>query len=147
MISEGGYRPLILCDVQFFQARYNPSFNYQEITLMTEIIVTGASGRMGQSLIRTIAQDQQAKISAALVRPESEFIDKPVTDTSTLKYAPSARLQELNEGVLIDFTLPEHCLKNADVWSSKGLPMVIGTTGFDRSQLERLEAYQSHRTR
>ena len=140
MISEGVNRPLILCDVQFFQARYNLTFQYQENTLMTEIVVTGASGRMGQSLIRTIAQDQQARLSAALVRPDSPLIDKPVNDASDLNYASSESLQELNHGVLIDFTLPEHCLNNAETWSTKGLPMIIGTTGFERSQQERLEA-------
>ena len=43
------------------------------------IVVTGASGRMGQMLIRTVAESPAARLVGALERPGHEWLGQDVS--------------------------------------------------------------------
>jgi 4-hydroxy-tetrahydrodipicolinate reductase len=49
-------------------------------------------------------------------------------------------LDESRAEVLVDFTHHDAALKNAEIAAEKGVHMVIGTTGFEKGELERTEA-------
>ncbi|AKI02618.1 dihydrodipicolinate reductase [Hoeflea sp. IMCC20628] len=113
------------------------------------LIVVGAAGRMGQSLIRTIAEIDGVHLVGAVERPGSEALGRDagelaglgpngvlITDDALPVFAQA-------EGVL-DFTAPAATLEFADLAAQARIVHVIGTTGMDESHEPRLEAVSRH---
>lgn len=113
---------------------------------MTRIAITGASGRMGKSLIEAVHLDQKATLSAALVRPGSSLVGADAGELASIGHQSITLIGSLDQvidqfDVLIDFTSPESTLANMQACLNAGKAMVIGTTGFNDEQLEQLENY------
>jgi len=89
---------------------------------MIAVAVAGAAGRMGETVCRavTAAQDME------LVGRADPRLSTAVADV----------LEEAD--VLVDFTTPTTALANARLAVAAGVHVVIGTTGFDLSELEGL---------
>jgi len=85
---------------------------------VTRIAVVGASGRMGQTIIEVINQNDKVNLGAALDKGDDL----------------NAILDQFD--VLIDFTRPEATLDYLNTCVTAGKSMVIGTTGFDNKGLE-----------
>lgn len=98
------------------------------------IIITGASGRMGQMLVRAVAEAEGASLVGATERQGSTAIGQDVGVEITDDLAQCAPAD-----VLIDFTAPEACLNHARVVAAHDMAMVIGTTGFDAKQQAALD--------
>lgn len=102
--------------------------------------VTGAAGRMGRLLIEAIADSGGALVlGAALERSGSTLLG---ADTGELigreangvcLEANLANAIDLID-VLIDFSVPQATLANAEICASKGVAMVIGTTGLTEAE-------------
>ena len=111
---------------------------------MIKAIVAGAAGRMGKRIIHMIQQNPEITLAAAF-----EMLDHPnigediglVAGTGELGVRIAGSLEEvMDQGdVLIDFTAPQATLENLRTASSKGLAMVIGTTGITGEILEEAE--------
>ncbi len=102
---------------------------------MIRVGVTGASGRMGMSLIKAIAQSPAVTLTAAVDRAGSPVIGKDTgeligTESSGIKIADNlaAAIDQLD--ILIDFTRPEASLEYVEICRQARKKMVIGTTGF-----------------
>ena len=100
------------------------------------IIITGASGRMGQMLIRAVAQAEGVQLVGATERQGSSAMGEDAADGVVIVDDVT---QSAQADVLIDFTAPEACLNHARVVAERGMSMVIGTTGFDASQQAELD--------
>jgi 4-hydroxy-tetrahydrodipicolinate reductase len=107
-----------------------------------QIAIAGSSGRMGRALLDAVAQSPDFRLKAALERADSPFIGR---DAGELIGAPngvtiSADITSALEGchVLVDFTRPAGTLEHLSVCAPKGVRMVIGTTGFDEAQKQRI---------
>jgi len=113
------------------------------------LIVVGAAGRMGQALIRTIAEIDGVHLAGAIERPGSDALGKDagelaglgsngviVTDDALPVFAQA-------EGVL-DFTAPAATLEFADLAAQARIVHIIGTTGMDESHEARLHAASRH---
>ncbi|VVT29379.1 4-hydroxy-tetrahydrodipicolinate reductase [Hoeflea sp. EC-HK425] len=113
------------------------------------LIVVGAAGRMGQALIRTIADIDGVHLAGAIERPGSDVLGKDagelaglgpngvsITDDALPVFARA-------EGVL-DFTAPQATLEFADLAAQARIVHVIGTTGMDESHEARLHAASRH---
>jgi 4-hydroxy-tetrahydrodipicolinate reductase len=87
---------------------------------MIKIAVSGASGRMGQTIIEAISLSQMVKLGLPLDKGDN-------LGDSTGKF-----------DVLIDFTRPDATLEYLDVCRRNGKSMVIGTTGFSNQQLDKI---------
>ncbi len=108
------------------------------------LAIAGASGRMGQALVAaTLAADDLTLAAAldvagapALGRDAGERIgqDSGVLVTDDV----DAALR--NADVLIDFTRPDGTLRHLDACVRHRVGAVIGTTGFDAGQRERIAA-------
>lgn len=106
---------------------------------MTRIAVSGASGRMGLTLMQAISLMPNAALTAAIDRPDSPILGK---DTGELigVVASGAKVGDhlsavINDfDVLIDFTRPEATLAYLEICRQNGKLMVIGTTGFSDAQ-------------
>ncbi|MBG0777525.1 MAG: 4-hydroxy-tetrahydrodipicolinate reductase [Desulfovibrionaceae bacterium] len=100
------------------------------------IIVTGAKGRMGQTIIRLAQADPDVALAAVVERPghegglESLGCEVSTDIASLLPKHPGA--------VVIDFTAPAVSVANAQACAANGNPIVIGTTGLDEGQLAAL---------
>lgn len=113
------------------------------------LIVVGAAGRMGQTLIRTIAAMEGVHLAGAIERPGSAALGRDagelagigpnrilITDDALPAFAEA-------EGVL-DFTAPEATLEFADLAAQARIVHVIGTTGIDERHEARLQAASRH---
>lgn len=113
------------------------------------LIVVGAAGRMGQSLIRAITEIDGAHLAGAIERPGSAALGKDagelaglgpngvlITDDALPVFAKA-------EGVL-DFTAPAATLEFAELAAQARIVHVIGTTGMGESDETRLHAASRH---
>lgn len=111
---------------------------------MTRIAVTGASGRMGRSLMEVVLKDKETLLTAALVKPGSSLCGADAGELVSMGQvgvilSDDLRAQLNSFDVLIDFTSPQSTLENLEICASAGKSMVIGTTGFSEKQLQVLD--------
>ena len=109
------------------RGRYHGSMN----TAPTRLLIHGASGRMGQALLRLAAeQPAQYSVAAAVTRrsPAQRVVDgAPHFAAAELSGVPAF-------DVAIDFSLPEGFDPILALCVERGLPLVSGTTGIDEIQ-------------
>lgn len=106
---------------------------------MIRIAVIGVSGRMGLCLVKATLLAGQARLAAAISRPESGSIG---VDAGTLAglgvigIPVTADLSAVVEqfDVLIDFTRPEASMMAIEICRQAGKKLVIGTTGYTHEQ-------------
>jgi 4-hydroxy-tetrahydrodipicolinate reductase len=113
------------------------------------IVVTGASGRMGQMLVRLIAASDRARLVACVVRPGHPWIGRDIgaamggADLGVLVTDDALEAFAKAQAVL-DFTAPEASLGFAALAAQARAVHVIGTTGFTPEQIARLEPASRH---
>jgi 4-hydroxy-tetrahydrodipicolinate reductase len=113
------------------------------------IVVTGASGRMGQMLIRTILASDKARLVGCLERPGTAWIGRDageamggaaigvvVTDDPLEAFA---RAQ-----AVIDFTTPAATVQFAALAAQARAVHVIGTTGLEPEHLRAISLAAHH---
>lgn len=108
-------------------------------TTPTRLLIHGASGRMGQALLRIAAEDSSLQVVAAVVRkpPIQRVIDGiPHFAASELSAAPAF-------DVAIDFSLPEGFDPVLALCVERGVGLVSGTTGISAAQQAALAAAAS----
>jgi 4-hydroxy-tetrahydrodipicolinate reductase len=102
---------------------------------------------MGKRLIQLLAEDPTLKLGSALERaghPELGADAGVTAGTRSLGVVVSSSPQiEPVLDAMIDFSLPDATLQIAQWCQQKGIPMVVGTTGFEFAQRQRLEAAAS----
>jgi 4-hydroxy-tetrahydrodipicolinate reductase len=114
-----------------------------------KLVVVGAAGRMGQTLIRTINAMPGAQLFAAVERPGSAFIGRDAGEIAGLgpigvaiSDKPLEAFVEA-EGVL-DFTSPAASVEFAGLAAQARIVHVIGTTGCSSSDDEKIKAAARH---
>ena len=113
---------------------------------MIRIAITGAAGRMGRMLIETVNETDGVCLAAALERPGSSLLGSDAGELAGLgrlgvKLVDSLRGVIDDFDVLIDFSMPQATLENAEICVAHRKGIVIGTTGFSvdaEKQLHRL---------
>lgn len=113
------------------------------------VVIAGASGRMGQMLIRLVLEEGALRLVGALERPGHPWIGRdagtcvgafeagvPVTDDAVTAIAQAQ--------AVIDFTAPEATLALAELTAQARAVHVIGTTGLDETHLAALKAAARH---
>ena len=119
------------------------------MTHLPGIVVTGASGRMGQMLIRTVLASDKAKLVGVVERLGHAWVGQDVgvamggtalgvvvTDEPLDAFAKAQ--------AVIDFTAPEATLAFAELAAQARAVHVIGTTGMTDEQIARLEPASRH---
>lgn len=103
---------------------------------MTRIAVLGATGRMGQTLIRLIADDPRLSLAGAATEPGHAAIGD---DAGSVAGMPAIGVTITDDtaaavtgaDVAVDFTLPAALAGNVSACAGHGVAMVIGTTGLE----------------
>lgn len=114
-----------------------------------KLVVVGAAGRMGQTLIRTIYAMPGTTVFAAVERPGSAFIGRDAGEIAglgpigvTITDSPLEAFVEA-EGVL-DFTAPASSVDFAGLAAQARIVHVIGTTGCSADDEEKFKAAGRH---
>src|SRR5690348_15855779 len=102
------------------------------------LIVAGAGGRIGRTLVRTIEPKSGVVLAGALGASRSPLLGM---DSGVLAGLPangielSADLWALtaNADGIVDFTVPAATIANVSIAAQRGIVHVIGTTGLSES--------------
>ncbi|MCB1446612.1 MAG: 4-hydroxy-tetrahydrodipicolinate reductase [Rhizobiaceae bacterium] len=118
-------------------------------TDMRMVVVAGAAGRMGQTLLRTIHAAEGMQIHAALEREGSSALGKDAGEIAGIGPigipVTSDPLQAfLNADAVIDFTSPASTVEFAGLAAQARIVHVIGTTGCSPDDIARIEAASRH---
>lgn len=115
------------------------------------IVVNGASGRMGQVLVKLVAENPAIRLVGALERPGHGWIGKDVGEAmggSALGVAVTDdALEAISQAqAVIDFTAPAATVALAGLAAQARAVHVIGTTGLTDEDLTKLAAAARHAT-
>ncbi len=121
------------------------------MTDLPGIVVTGASGRMGQMLVQLVAASGEARLVAALERPGHPWVGRDVGEAMGgaalgLTVTDDALPAFAQAQAVIDFTAPAATVEFAALAAQARLVHVIGTTGLDPADLARIAAAARHAT-
>lgn len=104
------------------------------------IAVAGSTGRMGRTIMETVAEAPDLRLSAALEQPGSAYLSQDAGSLTGLPLgvAISSNYTTALAGsdVLIDFTRPAGTLLHLAACRKLGIRVVIGTTGFSPEEKE-----------
>ena len=99
--------------------------------------VTGATGRMGQSILHVL-EDRDDEIGFAVSRSGPGETPQGRTVEAASRFTDL--LAERDVDVVINFTAPESSVDYATAAAEAGVPIVVGTTGFTDEQETALES-------
>ncbi|MFO7953482.1 MAG: 4-hydroxy-tetrahydrodipicolinate reductase [Thioalkalivibrio sp.] len=105
---------------------------------MIRIAIAGAGGRMGQNLVQAVDEHPDARLGAASERPGSEALGQGVGQEGRVRLVDDLATVTDDFDVLIDFTAPQATMQHLDLCARSGKALVIGTTGLDAEQEQRL---------
>lgn len=110
------------------------------------VFVAGASGKMGQEVIRTILkEDDLLLVGASDTRNQgmdvgfvvgTQRVGIDITGPLEVEFLRSSRAD-----VLVDFTNPQSVFKNAKIAIMAGVVPVIGTTGLDEAEISEIRTF------
>ncbi|HEY0746455.1 MAG TPA: 4-hydroxy-tetrahydrodipicolinate reductase [Steroidobacteraceae bacterium] len=106
------------------------------------LVVFGITGRMGQALIRALREGARFHLFGAIASPQSSRLGM---DAATEGQATGVTITGDSAAVLLpgsvalDFSLGSAVAAHAGACSEAGVPLLVGTTGFDAATLAALE--------
>jgi 4-hydroxy-tetrahydrodipicolinate reductase len=102
---------------------------------------------MGRAIIRLAQEQKELEITGAVESSTHPGIGKPLSEATgaagsgDFVLVSSLSAVEGSVDAVIDFTTPESTLANLQTAAERGIPYVIGTTGFDAGQLEKIREF------
>ena len=113
------------------------------------IVVTGASGRMGQMLVRLIEASDRARLAGAVERPGNAWVGRDLGEAMggaatgiTVTDDPLEAFARAQ--AVIDFSAPAATVEFAALAAQARAVHVIGTTGLEAEHLARIRAAARH---
>jgi len=115
------------------------------------IVVAGAAGRMGQTLIRTIGETKGCIVSGALEAPGNPDLGQDAGTLAGLKPLGLALTDDplpliAKADALVDFTTPQVSVELAALCAQARIVDVIGTTGCSADDDAKIRAAARHAT-
>jgi 4-hydroxy-tetrahydrodipicolinate reductase len=109
------------------------------------VFVAGASGKMGQEVIRSILKQDDLLLVGASAKRYQEMdvgfvVGVPRVGVDISGPLDTEILRVSGADVLVDFTNPQAVLKNAKTAIMAGVVPVIGTTGLSAAEIEEIRA-------
>jgi 4-hydroxy-tetrahydrodipicolinate reductase len=101
---------------------------------MIKVVVTGAAGRMGTQIARTVRATEGMELYGAVERP-GVAVGQDVGVLAGIGPVGVVVVEDLAKalpgaGVVIDFTSHEASARHAELCAERGVALVIGSTGF-----------------
>ncbi len=107
---------------------------------MINIAVCGAMGRMGQKISDLVQENTELKLVGLIEKEGHKDISMPVFDVEVSSDIKSV-IKETD--VVIDFSTIETSMKLIEECVVQNKKIVIGTTGFNQEELEKIESASS----
>jgi len=105
------------------------------------VVVQGASGRMGQEVVKALCREPELQLVGAVeLKVSGDYL--PLPDNSGAVPFSSDFLHILSScqpDVLVDFTTPKATMTAARAATKQGVNLVIGTTGLTADELNEIE--------
>jgi 4-hydroxy-tetrahydrodipicolinate reductase len=114
---------------------------------MTRVVLTGVSGRMGQTLVHCVLEQLQFRLVGATERVGHGHVGQDVgvvSNRPALGVVVHGSLHEALQAeadVVIDFSSPVASLEHAETCARRGVALVVGTTGFSAAQQQMLQGF------
>ena len=110
---------------------------------MIKVAVLGSAGRMGKALIKSISESKSLHLCAAIDKPGLKLIGQDSglvagIEANGVLVSDSFSSASADFDVAIDFTSASATLKNIEKCLERNVGLVIGTTGLDRENEDRL---------
>ncbi len=109
------------------------------------IVITGASGRMGQMLIKTVTESPSAQLIGVTEREGHDWVGKDLgvvlggAETGVPVVSDAVPLFKKAQAV-IDFTSPAASVAHAQLAAKTGTVYVVGTTGLAAEDIAAIDA-------
>ena len=115
------------------------------------IVINGASGRMGQMLVKLVSESPAARLVGALERPGHDWVGRDIGEAMGGAALGVAVTDDPLEALaraqaVIDFTAPAATVPLAAIAAQARAVHVIGTTGLSEEDLAKLDAAARHAT-
>jgi 4-hydroxy-tetrahydrodipicolinate reductase len=107
----------------------------------TRVVVYGASGRVGQEVVRAVCEDPETQLVGAVdLRAAGEYLTLP-DGSGTVPFSADLAnvLDSCRPDVVVDFTVAKSTMLALPVCAEHGVNMVIGATGFAGADFQVLE--------
>jgi 4-hydroxy-tetrahydrodipicolinate reductase len=111
---------------------------------MIKVVVTGAAGRMGTQIARLVRGTEGMALAGAVERP-GPAVGQDAGVVAGMAPAGVAVVDDLAKAlagadVVVDFTSHEASARHAELCAERGVPLVIGSTGFTPEAKARVAA-------
>lgn len=115
------------------------------------LVVVGAAGRMGQTLIRAIHTMEGVRLAGAVERPQSPHLGKDAGELAgigilNVEIGDDPLTAFARADGVLDFTTPAATVEFAGYAAQARIVHVIGTTGFSEQDERAVEAAARHAT-
>jgi len=115
------------------------------------LIVAGAGGRMGRTLIKTIADTAGASVVGAVEQPGSPLLGQDAgvlagLPANGVKVAPDLKPLLAQADGILDFTVPAATIAASVLAAEAGKVHVVGTTGLSADDMGKLRAAAARAT-
>ena len=113
------------------------------------IVITGASGRMGQMLVRLVTASDKMKLVGCVERPGAPAVGKDIGEVIGMGALGVTVTDDPLEAfakaqAVIDFTTPAATVEFAALAAQARCVHVIGTTGMEKDHIAKLEPAARH---
>jgi 4-hydroxy-tetrahydrodipicolinate reductase len=108
---------------------------------MQQLVIFGATGRMGQSLIRALDESADFELCAAVASPQSLSLGKSPFPVGAERAGRGVVVTHdvaralAGATIAVDFSLPQAVGAHASACAAVGVPLLIGATGMDAATL------------
>jgi len=108
--------------------------------------ICGASGKMGRALIRSVTDNKKLQLKGALERDIDLNIGKDSGVISNIEPTGVDITSDTNVffsdcDAIIDFSFADASVKNIEIASKYNCAYVLGTTGLNQMQIEKIKGY------
>ena len=97
---------------------------------MINVVVCGASGRMGQTIGRMVSESSDLELVGGINLKPGSFFGAEIVESKNAENL----LKTTKADVLIDFTIASAAVENVKMAARNNVALVVGTTGFTPEQ-------------
>ena len=103
---------------------------------MIKILINGCNGKMGQVLAKEIFRTSDVEVICGV----------DIIDTGDNDFPVFTNIKDINiiPDVIIDFSVPESTFNILEFAKANKIPIVIATTGFTDTELEKIQTYSEN---
>jgi 4-hydroxy-tetrahydrodipicolinate reductase len=106
-----------------------------------KVVVYGASGRVGQEVVKAVCQEPETQLVGAVdLKVSEDYLTLP-DGSGRVPFSASLEsiLKSCQPDVVVDFTVAKATMSAVRVAAERGINMVIGTTGFTADNINEME--------